>query len=102
MIVLELYRRATIPSGKAAELLGMDRIDFIKHASRLGIPCIEMTEDEWVAEMAALDALSGRQAKVVAKAVYSHIGGRRRNSARLFPGRCAGEHPEHHQWKRLV
>jgi len=32
MIVLELYRRGTISSGRAAELLGMDRIDFIQHA----------------------------------------------------------------------
>ena len=31
MIVLELYRRGTISSGRAAELLGMDRIDFIQH-----------------------------------------------------------------------
>lgn len=57
MIVLELYRRGTISSGKAAELLGMQRIDFIKHASRLGIPFFDMTEDEWEAEKAALKAL---------------------------------------------
>lgn len=57
MIVLELYRRGTISSGKAAELLGMQRIDFIKHASRLGIPYIDMTEDEWAAEKAASESL---------------------------------------------
>ena len=57
MIVLELYRRGTISSGKAAELLGMQRIDFIKHASRLGIPFFDMTEDEWEAEKATLKAL---------------------------------------------
>jgi predicted HTH domain antitoxin len=57
MIVLELYRRGTISSGKAAELLGMQRIDFIKHASRLGIPYIDMTEDEWAAEKAASKSL---------------------------------------------
>jgi predicted HTH domain antitoxin len=57
MIVLELYRRGTISSGKAAELLGMERIDFIKHASRLGIPYIDMTEDEWAAEKAASESL---------------------------------------------
>jgi len=57
MIVLELYRRGTISSGRAAELLGMQRIDFIKHASRLGIPSIDMTEDGWEAETAALKAL---------------------------------------------
>ena len=57
MIVLELYRRGSISSGKAGELLGMERIDFIKHASRLGIPYIDMTEDEWAAEKAASDSL---------------------------------------------
>ena len=57
MIVLELYRRGTISSGKAAELLGMQRIDFIKHASKLGIPYIDMTEDEWAAEKAASESL---------------------------------------------
>jgi predicted HTH domain antitoxin len=57
MIVLELYRRGTVSSGKAAELLGMPRIDFIKHASRLGIPYIDMTEEEWAAEKAASESL---------------------------------------------
>ena len=56
MIVLELYRRGTISSGKAAELLGMARLAFIQHASRLGIPLIDMTADEWKAEKATLDA----------------------------------------------
>jgi predicted HTH domain antitoxin len=57
MMVLELYRRGTISSGKAAEFLGMERTDFIKHASRLGIPFFDMTEDEWAAEMDRLKAL---------------------------------------------
>jgi predicted HTH domain antitoxin len=49
-IVLELYRRGAISSGKAAQLLGMSRVEFIQYASRLGIPCYSMTtmtEDEW-------------------------------------------------------
>lgn len=54
MIVLELYRRGTISSGKAGELLGMPRMDFIGHASRLGIPYFALTADEWEAEMASL------------------------------------------------
>jgi predicted HTH domain antitoxin len=57
MIVLELYRRGAISSGKAAELLSMERIDFIKHASRLGIPYIDMTEEEWAAEKAVSESL---------------------------------------------
>ena len=45
MIVLEFYRRGTITSGKAAEILGMSRIDFVEHASRLGIRCIDIAEE---------------------------------------------------------
>ncbi len=56
MIVLELYRRGSLSSGKAGELLGMQRLDFIRHASHLGIPSIDMTPDEWQAEKVALDA----------------------------------------------
>jgi predicted HTH domain antitoxin len=57
MIVLELYRRGAISSGKAAELLGSDRLAFIQYASKLGIPYVEMTEDEWAAEKAASESL---------------------------------------------
>ena len=46
MIVLELYRRHAISSGKAAELLGIRRFDFVRRASDLGIPFFDMTEDE--------------------------------------------------------
>ena len=38
LIVLELYRSGTISSGKAAQLLGMSRLEFIQYASRLDIP----------------------------------------------------------------
>jgi len=57
MIVLELYRRGSISSGKAAEILSTSRLEFIQHASRLGIPYIEFTQDEWEAEKAAADSL---------------------------------------------
>jgi hypothetical protein len=57
MIVLELYRRGTLSSGNAGEPLGMARMDFIQHASRLGIPNFALTVDEWDAEMASLESL---------------------------------------------
>ena len=50
LMVLELYRRGAISSGKAAELLDMERFEFIHHASRLGIAFFDMTEDEWRTE----------------------------------------------------
>ena len=57
LIVLELYRRKTISSGKAAALLGMDRFEFIRFAAGLGIPFLEMSEAEWDAELARFGAL---------------------------------------------
>jgi len=57
LIVLELYRRGTISSGKAAQVLGMSRVEFIQYASRLGIPYFAMTEDEWKAEQMQSDRL---------------------------------------------
>ncbi|MGH2557589.1 MAG: UPF0175 family protein [Thermomicrobiales bacterium] len=61
LIVIELYRRGTISRGKAAELLGMALRDFLKHASDLGIPYINMTDEEWRAERARIDAwVAGR------------------------------------------
>ena len=35
----------------------MQRIDFIKHASRLGISYFALTGDEWEAEMASLESM---------------------------------------------
>jgi predicted HTH domain antitoxin len=57
MIVLELYRRGVVSSGKAAELLGVSRADFIQRASHLGIPFFGATADEWTAEKAVIEAL---------------------------------------------
>ncbi|MBN2369915.1 MAG: UPF0175 family protein [Vicinamibacteria bacterium] len=57
MIVMELYRRGVISSGKAAELLGVSRVDFIQRASHLGIPFFAATADEWAAEKAVIEAL---------------------------------------------
>ena len=51
--VLELYRRREVSSGKAAEWLGMERVEFIRYASRLGIPYIELDDQELQAEIQA-------------------------------------------------
>jgi predicted HTH domain antitoxin len=49
-VVIELYRRGLLSSGKAAELLGMNREAFIHYTGRLGIPFLRMTGDEWEEE----------------------------------------------------
>lgn len=46
IVVLELYRRHEISSGKAAELLGTTRVDFIRRASDAGIPFFDMDGSE--------------------------------------------------------
>jgi len=51
LIVLELYRQGRVSSGKAAELLNMPRFAFVEHASRLGIPFLDMTDEEWRGEV---------------------------------------------------
>ncbi len=45
-LILELYRRREISSGKAAEWLNMERGEFIRYAARLGIPYIDLDETE--------------------------------------------------------
>jgi len=57
LIVLELYRRGSISSGKAAQLLGMARFEFVRYASRLGIPFFDLTDEEWAAEQARAETL---------------------------------------------
>ena len=56
LIVLELYRRGQLSSGKAAELLDMERFAFIHYASRLGLPFFEMSAEEWAQELEGLES----------------------------------------------
>lgn len=57
LVVLESYRRRAISSGRAAVLLGMPREEFIRHASELGIPFLDMSPDDWEAECARIEGL---------------------------------------------
>ncbi|HLF88297.1 MAG TPA: UPF0175 family protein [Anaerolineales bacterium] len=52
--VLSLYRRDKISSGKAAGLLGMHRLDFIRLLADEGIPYLEYTPEELDADVQAL------------------------------------------------
>lgn len=53
LIVLELYRLGEISSGKAAELLGVGREEFIRRASEQGIPYFQLQGDELQRELDA-------------------------------------------------
>lgn len=56
-VVLELYRRGAISSGKAAQSLAMARWDFIHYASRLGVAFFDMNAEEWQNEKAQIESL---------------------------------------------
>jgi predicted HTH domain antitoxin len=60
LIILELYRRGAVSSGKAAQLFDMSRFEFIRYASRLGIAFFDLTDDEWKAEQAHAETLCHR------------------------------------------
>lgn len=60
-LVLDLFQRADVSRGRAAELLGIDLESFLLLASRAGIPVIDLTEDEWAAEAASIDRLLQRR-----------------------------------------
>jgi hypothetical protein len=54
--VLDVFRRQKISTGKACELLGLDRMDFIRRANEHNVPVYLTTEKEWETDLAALDA----------------------------------------------
>lgn len=53
LIVLELYRQGEISSGKAAQLLGLGREQFIRQASGQGIPYFQLRGEELQRELDA-------------------------------------------------
>lgn len=57
MIILELYRRATISEGKAAQLLEMSRSEFRQYATRLGLPYFSLNQEEWEEELIQIQKL---------------------------------------------
>ncbi len=57
LVVLELYRQRLISSGKAAELSGITRSEFISYSSRLGIPFLDMSDAEFEAELTRIKTL---------------------------------------------
>jgi predicted HTH domain antitoxin len=51
IIVLELYRRRQLSVARAAQLLGLDLLSFIRWSGELGIPYLDMTPEEWQEEL---------------------------------------------------
>jgi predicted HTH domain antitoxin len=57
LIVLELYRQGEVSSGRAAQLLGKEREEFIRYASEQGIPYFQIEGDELQRELDTLNKL---------------------------------------------
>ena len=55
-LVMSLFQRGKISSGKACELLGLDRMAFTRRAGDLGVPVYLTTEEEWEREKATIDS----------------------------------------------
>jgi predicted HTH domain antitoxin len=55
LMVMELYRREKISSGKAAQLLGMPKLDFIQYSGELGIPFFRMDLGELEREVRMIE-----------------------------------------------
>jgi predicted HTH domain antitoxin len=55
-LVMDLFRRGKISTGKACALLGLDRVSFARRAAELDIAYFQMTKEDWEAEKATLDA----------------------------------------------
>jgi predicted HTH domain antitoxin len=53
--VLELYREGRISGGKAAEILNMERFEFIRYAGMKGIPYIRISAEELNEEVNLLE-----------------------------------------------
>jgi predicted HTH domain antitoxin len=51
LIVLELYRQGEVSSGRAAQLLGKEREEFIRYASEQGIPYFQLEGDDLQREL---------------------------------------------------
>ena len=54
IIVLDLYRRHVISGGRAAEILNLDLLTFVRWSGSLGIPYFDMTPEDWEQELRAI------------------------------------------------
>jgi len=55
MVVLELYRRHQLSVGKAAALLGLDQLAFIRWSGTLGVPFFDLSTEDLDQERRAIE-----------------------------------------------
>ncbi len=62
-IVLGMYRRHHISARRAAGLLSMEFLSFLRWTGEMGIPYIDMTPEEWQEEMRVVAELAEIRAR---------------------------------------
>jgi predicted HTH domain antitoxin len=55
----KLFELGRLSSGKASRLAGMDRVEFLHELARIGVPAINLREEELEAEIEAARDLAG-------------------------------------------
>jgi predicted HTH domain antitoxin len=55
----KLFELGRLSSGKAAQLAGMDRVSFLYELDRIGVPAINLRDEEVEAEIQAARDLAG-------------------------------------------
>ncbi|MBC7226367.1 MAG: UPF0175 family protein [Thermoflexales bacterium] len=63
MIAIQLFREGRISSGKAAELLGISKLEFVQLLARHGLSYFSETPGELAAEVRTLERLLESQGK---------------------------------------
>lgn len=57
IIVLDLYRRHVISVGRAAEILSLDLLSFIRWSGARGVPYFDLTDEDLDEELRAIEAM---------------------------------------------
>ena len=55
IVVLDLYRRHEISVGRAAEILGLDLLSFIRWSGARGVPYFDFDEEDWEQELRGIE-----------------------------------------------
>ncbi len=71
MLALKLFEVGRLSSGKAGQLCGMGRVEFLFAASRAGVPVIDLDDEELTEEFAGV--ISDKVIRAAVEAVSESI-----------------------------
>ena len=61
MLIYPYIRNLTISHGKAAEILGVHKTDLIEFYDSMGLPYLDQSEEDLMADLATLDRVMGER-----------------------------------------